>query len=120
MRDLIDLLLPSVSGTVATMNMASKPLLGFARAEGGGFEVAVVTFECNPIGQLLCLYTTNWHGSVLRQYKPLFLSRLSSNLLLTVLYLVDRSRIMDLLCGLTGSLVLTVLYLADRSKTMDL
>ena len=41
MRDLIDILLPSVSGTVATMDMASKPLLGFARAEGGGFEVAV-------------------------------------------------------------------------------
>ena len=55
MRDLIDILLPSVSGTVATMNMASKPLLGFARAEGGGFEVAVMTFKCNPIVRFHCL-----------------------------------------------------------------
>ena len=47
MRDLIDILLPSVSGTMATMIMASKPLLGFARAEGGGFEVTVVTLEYN-------------------------------------------------------------------------
>merc|ERR1711888_265465 len=48
----------------------------------------------------------------------LLLDGLSS--ILTVLYLADMSRLMDLLYGLTGSLVLTVLYLADRSKTMDL
>ena len=36
MRDSIDVLLPSVSGTIATVDMTSKPLLGFARAEGGG------------------------------------------------------------------------------------
>ena len=91
MRNLIDILLPSVGGTVATMDMASKPLLGFARSEAGGFEVAVFTLKCNPIGQLLCLYTTNWDGSVGRRYKPFLLSRLSRNLLLTVLYLADRS-----------------------------
>ena len=44
----------------------------------------------------------------------LLLDGLSS--ILTVLYLADMSRLMDLLYGLTGSLVLTVLYLADRSS----
>ena len=37
----------TISDRVATMNMASKPFLGFARVEGGGSEVAVVTFEHN-------------------------------------------------------------------------
>ena len=49
MRNLVDILLSSVSGTVATMNMASKPLLGFARAEVGGFEVATMALKCSPI-----------------------------------------------------------------------
>ena len=47
MRDFVDVFLPSVSGTFAAVNMTGKPLLGFAGAEGGGCEVAVVTFECN-------------------------------------------------------------------------
>merc|ERR1712215_169644 len=48
------------------------------------------------------------------------LCRLTGSLFLTVLYLADRSRFMNLLCGLTGSLVLTVLYWGDKSKIMDM
>ena len=44
MRDFIDVLLPSVSGTIATMEMTGKPLLGFSGAEGGGCKVAVVAW----------------------------------------------------------------------------
>ena len=38
------------------------------------------------------------------------------NSILTVLYLTDRSRLVNLLCGLTGSLILSVLCLVDRSS----
>ena len=33
------------------MDMASKPFLGFATAEGGGFEVAIFTLEYNLAGR---------------------------------------------------------------------
>ena len=58
-------------------------------------------------------------GNLLFHHTPV-LYGLVYSLILTVLYLADRSRTMNLLYGLTGSLVLTVLYLADRSKIMDL
>ena len=55
-----------------------------------------------------------------RCHGTLVLDGLVYSLVLTVLYLADRSRTMNLLYGLTGSLVLAVLYLADRREIMDL
>ena len=48
---------------------------------------------------------------------------LTGSLVLTVLYLTDRSKTMDLYCRLTGSLILTVLYfmnIVQRPREPDL